>query len=34
MGSPRNMKITSPADLELAEFFLSQENRRKASLGG
>ena len=23
MGSPRNMKITTPADLELAEFFLS-----------
>jgi 2-C-methyl-D-erythritol 4-phosphate cytidylyltransferase len=34
MGSPRNMKITTPADLELAEFFLSQENRRKSSLGG
>jgi 2-C-methyl-D-erythritol 4-phosphate cytidylyltransferase len=34
MGSPRNMKITTPADLDLAEFFLSQENRRKASLGG
>jgi 2-C-methyl-D-erythritol 4-phosphate cytidylyltransferase len=34
MGSPRNMKITTPADLELAEFFLSQENRRKAGLGG
>ena len=34
MGSPRNMKITTPADLELAEFFLSQENRRRASLGG
>jgi len=34
MGSPRNMKITTPADLELAEFFLSQENGRKASLGG
>lgn len=34
MGSPRNMKITTPADLELAEFFLSQENRRKASLSG
>ena len=34
MGSARNMKITTPADLELAEFFLSQENRRKASLGG
>jgi 2-C-methyl-D-erythritol 4-phosphate cytidylyltransferase len=23
MGSPRNMKITTPADLELAEFYLS-----------
>ena len=34
MGSARNMKITTPADLELAEFFLSQENRRKSSLGG
>jgi 2-C-methyl-D-erythritol 4-phosphate cytidylyltransferase len=34
MGSPRNLKITSPGDLELAEFFLSQENRRKASLTG
>jgi len=34
MGSARNMKITTPADLELAEFFLSQENRRNASLGG
>jgi len=34
MGSPRNMKITTPADLELAEFFLAQENGRKASLSG
>ncbi len=25
MGSPRNLKITTPADLELARFFLSQE---------
>jgi 2-C-methyl-D-erythritol 4-phosphate cytidylyltransferase len=24
MGSPRNIKITSPADLELAEFFLKR----------
>lgn len=24
MGSPRNMKITTPADLDLAEFFLRQ----------
>jgi len=22
MGSPRNIKITTPADLELAEFYL------------
>jgi 2-C-methyl-D-erythritol 4-phosphate cytidylyltransferase len=28
MGSPRNFKITTPADLELAEFFLSQERLR------
>jgi 2-C-methyl-D-erythritol 4-phosphate cytidylyltransferase len=28
MGSPQNIKITTPADLELAEFFLSQERRR------
>lgn len=34
MGSPRNMKITTPGDLELAEFYLSQENRRKTSLAG
>jgi len=34
MGSPRNIKITTPADLELAEFFLSQESRRRASLTG
>ena len=34
MGSPRNMKITTPADLELAEFFLSLENRREVSLSG
>jgi 2-C-methyl-D-erythritol 4-phosphate cytidylyltransferase len=34
MGSPNNMKITTPADLELAEFFLAQENRREVSLGG
>lgn len=33
MGSARNMKITTPADLELAEFFLAQENR-DASLSG
>jgi len=34
MGSARNMKITTPADLELAEFFLSLENRREVSLSG
>ena len=28
MGSAQNIKITTPADLELAEFFLSQERRR------
>jgi len=33
MGSVRNMKITTPADLELAEFFLAQENR-EVSLSG
>jgi 2-C-methyl-D-erythritol 4-phosphate cytidylyltransferase len=33
MGSPRNMKITTPADMELAEFFLAQENR-EVSLSG
>ena len=34
MGSPRNLKITSPGDLELAEFFLSQENRHQTSSKG
>jgi 2-C-methyl-D-erythritol 4-phosphate cytidylyltransferase len=34
MGSPKNIKITTPADLELAEFFLSQENRRRGTLAG
>jgi len=34
MGSPQNIKITTPADLELAEFFLSQERRRRASVSG
>jgi 2-C-methyl-D-erythritol 4-phosphate cytidylyltransferase len=24
MGSPRNIKITSPADMELAEFYLKK----------
>jgi 2-C-methyl-D-erythritol 4-phosphate cytidylyltransferase len=33
MGSVRNMKITTPADLEVAEFFLTLENR-EMSLSG
>ncbi len=32
MGSPRNIKITTPADMELAEFFLSQELRQGQSV--
>jgi len=28
MGSPRNIKITTPADLELAEFYAEQEATR------
>lgn len=32
MGSSRNIKITTPADLELAEFLLSADHRR--DLGG
>ena len=34
MGSPRNLKITTPGDLELAEFFLSQRDRRQNSPTG
>jgi 2-C-methyl-D-erythritol 4-phosphate cytidylyltransferase len=34
MGSARNIKITTPADLELAEFFISLENRHKAGISG
>jgi 2-C-methyl-D-erythritol 4-phosphate cytidylyltransferase len=34
MGSPQNIKITTPADLALAEFFLSQEQRRRATVTG
>ena len=34
MGSARNIKITTPADLELAEFFFSQDSRRRNSLTG
>jgi 2-C-methyl-D-erythritol 4-phosphate cytidylyltransferase len=33
MGSPQNIKITTPADLELAKFFLSQEQRRASVTG-
>jgi 2-C-methyl-D-erythritol 4-phosphate cytidylyltransferase len=33
MGSARNFKITTPADLELAEFFLAQELRSLQSVG-
>lgn len=34
MGSARNIKITTPADLELAEFLLAQGNRRTTDLAG
>lgn len=34
MGSPRNIKITTPADLELAEFLIAQANRRTSNLAG
>jgi len=34
MGSPRNIKITTPADLDLAELYISQDDRRKVSLSG
>jgi len=30
MGSPRNMKITTPADMELAEFYLQHEDGKKS----
>ncbi len=33
MGSPRNIKITTPADMELAELFMSQDTRTKALTG-
>ena len=32
MGSAQNFKITTPADIELAEFFLAQEHRRSQSV--
>ena len=28
MGSPRNIKITTPSDLDLAELYLSEENKK------
>jgi 2-C-methyl-D-erythritol 4-phosphate cytidylyltransferase len=31
MGSARNIKITTPADLELAEFYLAQQSRHRAA---
>ena len=34
MGSPRNIKITTPADLDLAELYVSQDERRKVGLSG
>ena len=34
MGSYRNLKITTPADLQLAEFYLEQQTREKEPLAG
>jgi 2-C-methyl-D-erythritol 4-phosphate cytidylyltransferase len=34
MGSPRNIKITTPADLDVAELYISQEERRRVGLSG
>jgi len=34
MGSVRNIKITTPADLDLAELYISQDERRRAGLSG
>ena len=34
MGSARNIKITTPADMELAEFLLAQANRATKNLAG
>ena len=33
MGSPRNLKITTPGDLELAEFYWSQASRKAGVIG-
>jgi 2-C-methyl-D-erythritol 4-phosphate cytidylyltransferase len=34
MGSARNIKITTPSDLELAEFLLAQANPKTTNLAG
>jgi 2-C-methyl-D-erythritol 4-phosphate cytidylyltransferase len=34
MGSARNIKITTPADMELAEFLIAQANRKTSNLAG
>ena len=34
MGSPRNIKITTPADMELAEFYVQQFQREEFHHGG
>jgi 2-C-methyl-D-erythritol 4-phosphate cytidylyltransferase len=34
MGSARNIKITTPADMELAEFLIAQANRATKDLAG
>src|SRR5579859_390587 len=34
MGSARNIKITTPADMELAEFLIAQANRTTKDLAG
>ena len=33
MGSPKNIKITSPSDLELAEFYLRNESQSATNVG-
>jgi 2-C-methyl-D-erythritol 4-phosphate cytidylyltransferase len=34
MGSARNIKITTPNDMELAEFLIAQGNRKTSNLAG
>jgi 2-C-methyl-D-erythritol 4-phosphate cytidylyltransferase len=34
MGSPRNIKITTPGDLDIAELYISQDERRRVGLSG